>query len=347
MSATDPTGTVPGPTGLLKRSASPDDARYGDSAERRLAWAREMERAQLDSWFKPMLTTGNAAAERESARSTHMPQPGGARASAAAPRGLSARESPLRDLADREHQLRDPGQREPLARPSEAADGPRAAARTLSSFDRPAEAQAPSTGEISGSASSVADDAQSTGVTPFSSPQAGSAGNDAFDALASVAATATARDVQAPTSLSGRASAALDAVMALPGTGEGPESTAEPVRSAQGRTQAMAQARGVEASAMPTSRTLAPVRLHEESTPKGQAVWIAMRADDATLAAMLPQWVADLQRGMRTRGERLHQVVCNGQIVWRDGVSTPLRVVAGNDAIARPFMFDSIDSKEA
>ncbi|MDQ0045436.1 hypothetical protein [Variovorax boronicumulans] len=328
MSATDPTGTVPGPTGLLKRSASPDDARYGDSAERRLAWAREMERAQLDSWFKPMLTTGNAAAERESARSTRMPQPGGARASAAAPRGLSAREIPLRDLADREHQLRDPGQREPLARPSEAARGPRAAARTLSSFDRSSEAQA-----------------QSTGATPFSSPQAGSAGNDVFDAPTSVAATA--RDVQAPTSLSGRAFAALDAVMALPGTDEGPESTAEPARSAPGRTQATAQARGVEAGATSTSRTLAPVRLHEESTPKGQAVWIAMRADDATLAAMLPQWVADLQRGMRTRGERLHQVVCNGQIVWRDGVSTPLRVAVGNDAIARPFMFDSIDSKEA
>ena len=344
MSATDPTGTVPGPTRLLKRSASPDDARYGDSAERRLAWAREMERAQLDSWFKPMLTTGNAAAERESARSAYMPQPGGARASAAAPRGLSAREFPLRDLADREHQLRDPGQRESLARPSETARGPRSGARTFSSFDRSSEAQAPSTGEVSASASSVADEAQSTGATPFSSPQAGSADNDVFDAPASV--TATARDVQAPTSLSGKASAALDAVMALPGTGEGPDSTAEPARSAHGRTQATAQAHGVGARAASTNRTLAPVRLHEESTPKGQAVWIAMRADDATLAAMLPQWVVDLQRGMRTRGERLHQVVCNGQIVWRDGVSTPLRVAAGNDAVARPFMFDSIDSKE-
>jgi len=343
MSATDPTGTVPGPTGLLKRSASPDDARYGDSAERRLAWAREMERAQLDSWFKPMLTTGNAAAERESARSTRMPQPGAARASAAAPRGLSAREFPLRDLAEREHQLRDPGQREPLARPSEAARGPRAAARTLSSFERSSEAQAPSTAQSSASASSVADEAQSTGATPFSSPEAGRAGNEMFDAPA----TSTARDIQAPTSISGRAPIGPDAAMALPGTGEGPESTAEPARSAPGRTQATAQARGVEAGTTSTSRTLAPVRLHEESTPKGQAVWIAMRADDATLAAMLPQWVADLQRGMRTRGERLHQVVCNGQIVWRDGVSTPLRVAVGNDAIARPFMFDSIDSKEA
>ncbi|RIX79090.1 hypothetical protein D3H34_15220 [Acidovorax cavernicola] len=135
--------------------------------------------------------------------------------------------------------------------------------------------------------------------------------------------------------------------MALLGTDEGHKQASEPARSVPGQTQATAQARGVEVRAASTNRTLALVRLHEESTSKGQAVWIAMRADDATLAAMLPQWVADLQRGMRTRGERLHQVVCNGRIVWRDGVSTPLRVAVGNDAVARPFMFDSIDSKEA
>jgi hypothetical protein len=63
-----------------------------------------------------------------------------------------------------------------------------------------------------------------------------------------------------------------------------------------------------------------PLRLHEESMAEGQAVWIAMRADDDALAAMLPRIVADLQHGMlQDRGQRLYQVVCNGRLVWRNG----------------------------
>ena len=42
-----------------------------------------------------------------------------------------------------------------------------------------------------------------------------------------------------------------------------------------------------------------PLRLHEESMPEGRAVWIAMRADDDALAAMLPRIVTELQRGDR------------------------------------------------
>lgn len=73
----------------------------------------------------------------------------------------------------------------------------------------------------------------------------------------------------------------------------------------------------------PWAATESPaLRLHAESTPDGQAVWIAMRADDSSLPAVLPRIVADLQRGLLERGQRLHQVVCNGRLVWRDGVMT-------------------------
>lgn len=58
--------------------------------------------------------------------------------------------------------------------------------------------------------------------------------------------------------------------------------------------------------------------------PEGRAVWIAMRADDDALAAMLPRIVTDLQRGMlQDRGQRLYQVVCNGRLVWRAGGGGP------------------------
>ncbi len=72
---------------------------------------------------------------------------------------------------------------------------------------------------------------------------------------------------------------------------------------------------------IPATESPAPLRLHAEERPEGQAVWIAMRANDEALRAMLPGIVADLQRGLRDRGERLHLVVCNGRPVWRDGVA--------------------------
>ena len=113
---------------------------------------------------------------------------------------------------------------------------------------------------------------------------------------------------------------------------------------------------GVEADAVAESRTQqsstpeaqAPVRLHEESMPEGQAVWIAMRADDDALAAMLPRIVADLQRNVQERGQRLHQVVCNGRLVWRTDTGA---LAAGETSSlggdSRPTTVDSFHSKGA
>jgi hypothetical protein len=86
------------------------------------------------------------------------------------------------------------------------------------------------------------------------------------------------------------------------------------------QAEAVAESR-TQSSSTPDAQ--APVRLHEESMPEGQAVWIAMRADDDALAAMLPRIVADLQRGVQDRGQRLHQVVCNGRLVWRADAGAP------------------------
>lgn len=93
----------------------------------------------------------------------------------------------------------------------------------------------------------------------------------------------------------------------------------------------------------------APVRLHEESMSEGQAVWIAMRADDDALAAMLPRIVADLQRGMlQDHGQRLYQVVCNGRLVWREDVDAPAASgisIPGDGS--RPTAVESFHSKGA
>lgn len=115
-----------------------------------------------------------------------------------------------------------------------------------------------------------------------------------------------------------------------------------PAASASAPEAAASQDEAADAAAAPQPASeilLAPLRLHEETRLRGQAVWIAMRADDQTLVSMLPRLVADLERGMRERGQRLHQVVCNGRLVWRDGVAMP--------GDSHSSTFDSIDPKEA
>lgn len=96
-------------------------------------------------------------------------------------------------------------------------------------------------------------------------------------------------------------------------TADGPAAASAPELEAEAADESRAQ----QPSA---SDVQPPLRLHEECMPEGQAVWIAMRADDDALAAMLPRIVADLQHGMlQDRGQRLYQVVCNGRLVWRNG----------------------------
>ncbi|MCY1384061.1 hypothetical protein D9M69_722640 [compost metagenome] len=55
-----------------------------------------------------------------------------------------------------------------------------------------------------------------------------------------------------------------------------------------------------------------------------------MRADDQALAALLPRLVLDLQRAQALQGRQLHQVVCNGELVWRSGAFFP-RGASRND----------------
>lgn len=91
--------------------------------------------------------------------------------------------------------------------------------------------------------------------------------------------------------------------------------------------------------AAPETEAQAPLRIHEESMPSGQALWIAMRADDQALAALLPQLVLDLQRAQSRQGRQLYQVVCNGRLVWQDGRFTE------GDSPHHP-MYDPTGSKE-
>lgn len=106
-----------------------------------------------------------------------------------------------------------------------------------------------------------------------------------------------------------------------------------------------------ESRAQPSTASAdhAPLRLHEERMSDGQAVWIAMRADDEALATMLPRIVSDLQHALlQERGQRLFQVVCNGRLVWRDGTWVPaVGHTSIQDGNGRSTTFVSVFSKGA
>ncbi|ODV19263.1 MAG: hypothetical protein ABT25_26780 [Variovorax sp. SCN 67-20] len=107
----------------------------------------------------------------------------------------------------------------------------------------------------------------------------------------------------------------------------------------------------VPADALALREALQPVRLHEETTVHGQAIWVAMHADEATLAAVLPGIVSDLRNGLHAQGRRLYQVVCNGRLIWREEAPAAPGELSAADRGATAHgdvgMFDSILSKEA
>ncbi|MDM0122195.1 hypothetical protein [Variovorax arabinosiphilus] len=83
-------------------------------------------------------------------------------------------------------------------------------------------------------------------------------------------------------------------------------------------TEAIDRVTALASSTNPAPET-SPISVHTESAAAGVSVWLGMREATPGLIDMLPTLVADLRRGLEERGQRLHQVVCNGRLVWREG----------------------------
>lgn len=273
---------------LPARQGSP--AGQGDAAQQQVAWQREMERAQMATWFKPPVATGKGSAATPSSRVPEAPARNGMVDATKVPGALVGSNPgavvppsavPLEPLAA--------GLRIGMADVFEGAPQvvPRATVRFFTDMRPAVVAEAPS-------------------------------------------------EARAPVDVQMHRGGNLLRTAGESMAGSAPDAEAE----------ASAESRAQQPS---TSDVQAPLRLHEESMPEGQAVWIAMRADDDALAAMLPRIVADLQRGMlQDRGQRLYQVVCNGRLVWRDGVDAPVASgisIPGGDS--RPTAVDSFHSKGA
>ncbi|WP_440534019.1 hypothetical protein [Variovorax sp. YR566] len=257
-----------------------------DTAQQQLAWQREMERAQLMGWFKPVSVDTRAAAAESADRSIDG-------------RARGKGDSKQRSGSGRTWQASQPG-----------AGGLPPAAAPGSPIVSPG-------GE------------RSIGVSVFAIRSAVSLSIPPSAAVE--VEPAVANDLRIDARLAHRQGTQA-------GTGLPTEAPAQLEDGADAAPDAFqAEAR----------EQLAPLRLHEEATPEGQAIWIAMRADDEALAAMLPRLVADLQHGLLERGQRLHQVVCNGRLVWHDRMSAlpDDKLISRIDN--RRAISDSIDPKEA
>ena len=220
-----------------------------DAQERRLAWQREMERAQVSNWFKSDIAPRDGAVNPEAAHSA---------------RGVDSPQSKLQ-------------------------------------VDRPC---------VTVRRAPIANSA----APAFSSPKSASTAHHiplgpASGQFVPAKLFPLSEEYESP---------ALCSAPPVEPTGDGCSFAKAALDIATNRIEPIDSRR-----ALSTASTKPPpvLRLHAEIRPEGQAVWIAMRANDDVLRATLPSVIADLQRALRERGERLHLVVCNGQPVWRDGIA--------------------------
>jgi len=269
-------GTLP-----PRRDASPARGDDGEESQRQLAWQREMERAQLTSWFKPTATDSQSRAA--SSGRTVDPQP--------------------------RHEARGHGYAE--HRPAERV-------RLIEDV------------HVSPQGRLESLDASVLGQPRLQGPPSVLLPNTTSTLLERriVAGNSSASDLQIDDRLPYR-----QAALAFPA-----DLPLEAAISTDAKSETEPEAHDVP---------LAPLRLHEEVTPQGKAIWLAMRADDEVLLALLPKLVADLQQGLRDRGQRLYQVVCNGRLVWREDAWVQSGDPIPQSAQRSRVVLNSIYSKEA
>lgn len=324
MRADPNTASLPG--ARSPAGASGNSARQDSSWPRQKAfsgpsspWQREMERAQLQTWFQAALLPAPAMPARE---------PLGAQVSrhACATQALGA----YRALAH-------------SAAPQAGHSKPDAGDHAAQSFDAPATpSRAPENGAPQAPDASDKAGAQEPIGTSAGTARKARSQHAGTRQMSTTHTTATAPAERgsaglapAPVAQSTRPESASGAppVAAIRST---------PVAPAQGPTPDMpvcldagaSGPQGLQASASgPTSGAPDPghwleqigaraqVGVHCETAPAGLSVWLAVPAGNEGVLAQISLIASGLQRLFAARGERLLRVVCNGVAVWKDGAA--------------------------
>lgn len=65
------------------------------------------------------------------------------------------------------------------------------------------------------------------------------------------------------------------------------------------------------------------IRVHVEHSDEGVRVWLGIAADPALVSARLKSIVFELRRNLHGAGQRLAEVVCNGEAIYAGGAALP------------------------
>lgn len=337
--------------GLSIRSvALASDPRSGDRLTgdaQRLAWEREMERAESQTWFNVLKPAETGAAPTPANRVAGSSGAASAPSLAAgavlrSPRvemrpALLARDS----IAATSGAGAAPRQSAPEATaPITAGTSPAATGRATEtsppSKPLPPFAAGPLAAGVEGDAPVIAIECGRPLVATQNMALAGSVGMEPSIEFAAETPPLPTTDARLlPVIAPARSAQLPEASSAVPG---------RPMEDTHVLPEAGAAAHAPVAAALSRSldAALSPVRLHIEWSGSTARVWIGM---DAPAAAQLPTLVGDLARWLERSGTRLRSVTCNGAVLFSSGDPSLLPAERADHPSARPSV-DVILEKE-
>jgi len=302
------------PSDVLQTFAAP---RVGpriaaDADAQRQAWQREMERAQLDTWFRPapqstaVSTSPADPSQRkpvlqasEAPRPSPVDRPASRHAAASFPEQPSpgSRMAPPVSWTAAHEAQHAAGQ----SGASDVTTAPRASSPesevSAPSEGRSATAHSAESTAPGWTSSSMQDERTGTSTVPSTNP----AHHPDWRASLSTAQAPSPIPILFPT---------VQRTLALPiVTIETPLSDTQDL---------VALAGSATERAFRATPERPPWNLHVESTSDGALAWIAMNDTDATEGTLLSSLVPQLRDELAAQGRHLVQVVCNGRLIWRD-----------------------------
>lgn len=283
------------PSDVLQTFAAPrvGPRTAADADAQRQAWQREMERAQLDTWFRP----APQATEASRPSPVDWPVSRVAAASSAVQQSLGSSMAPSVPRAGADEAQHAAVQ----SSASDVATAPRASSPTLEvsapSEGRSATARSSESSAPGRTSSSMPDERTDTSTVPSTNP----AHQPDWRAPLSTA------QVPSPIPI---LSQPVQRILALP---------VVPIETPLSDTQDLvALASAAPERAFRATPERPPWNLHVESTSDGALAWIAMNDTDATEGTLLSTLVPQLREELAAQGRHLVQVVCNGRLIWRD-----------------------------
>lgn len=313
-----------GPLAIAKRSAALQDSsvdKFGEEGTKRQAWLREMERAQLAGWF---VTTGRDAFRNEFAVKN--------------PVRLEPQHSPAAFVSERGFPYAAASEGvEPLDMAGEALGSAASAPTAPQDSSAPVQHRGVASetsdavsklapNDVTGWAEqSVLSDAPKVpeGHRAAAAPLPGTDFSRGREHALLAARSAAAQESPVLPVRPSLIPPELPRLMSLPAMFRTEFVGSRQVDGMPNMRLALHEAEALDGASMPnvgTQRSTA-ARLHTQWTSEGLSLWIGMDGTARQVELQAQAIVTTLQRTLKSQGQRLSRVVCNGTVVFDDKVS--------------------------